>query len=45
MKLLLTPWIVLKFNNNNVVDNMFVNEPSYKKVEAFVSIISINASS
>ncbi len=45
MKLLLMPWIVFKVSNNDVVDNMLVDEPSYKGVDAFVSIASINVSS
>jgi hypothetical protein len=41
MKTLLTPCTILKFSNN-IASNMLVEEPSYRGVEAFVIIASIN---
>jgi hypothetical protein len=44
MNTLLSPWTIFKFNNNNMVDNMLMDEPSSNGVEAFVIIDSITAS-
>ncbi len=37
MKTLLTPCIVFKFANNEIVTNMRVEEPSYRGIEAFAN--------
>jgi len=44
MNTLWTLCIILKFNNNKIVDNMLVVKPSYNEVEAFANIASIQIS-
>jgi hypothetical protein len=41
MKTLLSPWTVFKFNNNNMVDNMLIENPSNNRVDVLMMIESI----
>lgn len=44
MKVLETLWTMFKFNSNNIIDNMFVEQPSLSKVLVFINNASMNAS-
>jgi hypothetical protein len=41
MKTLFSPWTMLKFNNKNMVDNMFLEDPSNNELDVLMIFDSI----